>query len=63
MNGTDRLTSISKDFYMAFAAVLPHMQKQKSGHIINIASCLRDQNVCPRRDGLLRHQGGCARVD
>ena len=26
----------TKGFYMGIAAALPHMQKQKSGHIINI---------------------------
>ena len=28
----------TKGFYMGIAAALPHMQKQKSGHIINITS-------------------------
>ena len=32
------MTSISKDFSMGVAAALPQMQKQKSGHIINMAS-------------------------
>jgi len=37
---------------MAFAAALPHMQKQKSGHIINIASVFRGFKMFrPRRDG------------
>jgi len=63
MNGTGRLTSISKDFYMGLPLPYRTCKKQKSGHIINMAFGFRDQNVRPRRDGLLRHQGGCARVD
>src|ERR1035438_5168261 len=38
MNGIGRSTSISKESCMGVAAVLPQMQKQKSGHIINLAS-------------------------
>jgi NADP-dependent 3-hydroxy acid dehydrogenase YdfG len=43
-----------KGLLYGVAAALPHMQKQKSGHIINVRS---------RWDGLLRHQGGGTRVD
>src|ERR1700682_1263865 len=38
MNGTGRLTSISKDFSMGLLQPCPTWQKQKSGHIINMAS-------------------------
>jgi NADP-dependent 3-hydroxy acid dehydrogenase YdfG len=38
MNGTGRLTVNIKGLLYGVAAALPHMQKQKSGHIINIAS-------------------------
>jgi len=45
------------------AAVLPHMLKQKSGHIIKPRFGFRDQGVRARRHGLLRHQSRCAHVD
>jgi|ERR1700733_7029745 len=51
-----------KGLLCGVAAALPHMQKRKTGHIINIASVFGIK-MSPRRDGLLRHQGGCARVD
>ena len=51
-----------KGLLYGVAAALPHMQKQKSGHIINMASVFGIKMFAPA-DGLLRHQGGCARVD
>jgi len=51
-----------KGLLYGVAAALPHMQKQKTGHIINMASVFGIK-VFPRRDGLLRDQGGCARID
>jgi NADP-dependent 3-hydroxy acid dehydrogenase YdfG len=52
-----------KGLLYGVAAVLPHMQKQKIGHIINMASVFGIKMFAPRWDCLLRHQGGCARVD
>jgi len=52
-----------KGLLYGVAAALPHMQKQKSGHIINIASVFGIKMFAPGGDCLLRHQGGCARVD
>jgi NADP-dependent 3-hydroxy acid dehydrogenase YdfG len=65
----DRQIDINiKGVLYGVAALLPHMQKQKSGHIINIASVFgikiigsgvlapHYQNIRPCRYGLLRHE-------
>ena len=52
-----------KGLLYGVAAVLPQMQKQKSGHIINLASVAGIQSVRAWRNGLQRHEICRARVD
>jgi len=55
-----RLTSISKDFYMALPLPCSHAEAEERS-LINIASVFGIKMFA--RGRLLRHQGGCARVD
>jgi NADP-dependent 3-hydroxy acid dehydrogenase YdfG len=60
----DRQIDINiKGVLYGVAAVLPQMQKQKSGHIINMASVFGIKVFAPRRDGVLRHEIRRARLD
>ena len=52
-----------KGLLYGIAAALRQMQKQKSGHIIKYCVGFRDQGLRSRRDGILRHEGRCARPD
>ena len=52
-----------KGLLYGVAAALPQMQKQKSGHIVNLASVFGIKVFAPRGDSVLRHEIRCARVD
>ena len=60
----DRQIDINiKGVLYGVAAVLPQMQKQKSGHIINLASVFGIKVFATGGRVLLRHEIRCARLD
>ena len=64
MDEWDRQIDINiKGVLYGVAAVLPQMQKQKSGHIINLASVFGIKVFAPGGTALLRHEIRCARLD
>ena len=58
----DRMIDVNiKGVLYGIAAALPHMKRQKSGHIINVSS-VAGHKVAPGRRRLFRHQDGGARA-